>query len=155
MARTPSMTADECEAIIGRRGFVAIDSANRGTVQKWLTARGVNATAAKACTLAVLGAAYNDPSDRYLLETFAEDFRGVVRNDDKQGEPDMQPRTVTVSVKECDACKAPIGWLRSRRTRRFYPVNADRETGNRTTQRLPPLRDGWTGDTRRGGRGGR
>jgi cobaltochelatase CobS len=122
MARTPSMTAEECESALGRRGAVGVRSDNRGLVQKWLTARGVPAGIAKAATIQQLASAYNDTTDAYLAHLAAK----AVRNTDTQQEtPDtMSPRSVSVTKRECGACKAPIGWLRSRRTHKLYPVNA-------------------------------
>lgn len=40
MARVPSMTPQEAEAILGARGHLNVNSENRGTVRKWLVAAG-------------------------------------------------------------------------------------------------------------------
>lgn len=86
MARTPSMSAAECEAILGPRGRLSVTSDNRQHVQKWLTARGVPASVAKSARLGTLASAYNDTTDRYLT--------AMIRNAETRGipnEPEAEP----------------------------------------------------------------
>lgn len=66
MARTPSMTAEECEALLGPRGYIAVASDNRGNVQKWLVAKGVPAGIAKSLTISQLSQAYNGHDTTYV-----------------------------------------------------------------------------------------
>lgn len=66
MARTPSLTAAGAERLLGPRGQLRVTSANRVTVRKWLTARGVPGRVANSLPLAELQQAYNDTSDLTL-----------------------------------------------------------------------------------------
>jgi cobaltochelatase CobS len=59
MARTPSMTTDECEAQLGRRGDLRVTSDNRHMVRKWLSAQGFPALFAGGLSMTELGIAYN------------------------------------------------------------------------------------------------
>lgn len=57
--RTPSMTANEAEALIGPRGSTPINSANRHLVRKWLTAHGLPASYVVSLQTWKLSNAYN------------------------------------------------------------------------------------------------
>jgi cobaltochelatase CobS len=59
MARTPSMTTEEAEAILGRRGSLNVTSENRATVKKWLTAQGFPGLFVAGLSMAELAIAYN------------------------------------------------------------------------------------------------
>lgn len=92
MARTPSMTTEECESILGPRGSLLVTSENRGVVQKWLVARGVPASIAKSARLSTLTKAYNN--ETYLqgmLRNIAQrgDAQTKNNNQDKQDTNDM------------------------------------------------------------------
>jgi hypothetical protein len=111
MARTPSMSTAECESILGARGALCVTSDNRGTVQKWMVAKGVPASVAKSAKLSTLAKAYNDTSDRYvnaIIRNTQDAVKDAVqdneRHDDTHSIPEpkvqdedfrdrMQPRT--------------------------------------------------------------
>lgn len=63
MARTPSGTPAEFEKEIGPRGSTDINSANRGLVQKWLSANGVPSSYAKSLSLTSLQGVYDDTTN--------------------------------------------------------------------------------------------
>jgi hypothetical protein len=60
MARTPSMTAAEAEAVIGPRGHVTVTAENRGVVRKWFVAQGLPALFVGGLSMRELALAYND-----------------------------------------------------------------------------------------------
>jgi energy-coupling factor transporter ATP-binding protein EcfA2 len=64
MSRTPSMDAGEAEQLLGLRGNLRVTIENRGTVRKWLTARGLPSPAVGLLSMAELELAYNDASDQ-------------------------------------------------------------------------------------------
>ena len=66
MARTPSMTTDECEGILGRRGDLRVTSDNRHMVRKWLSAQGFPALFAGGLSMTELGLAYNQTDGKGL-----------------------------------------------------------------------------------------
>ncbi len=75
MARTPSMTAAEAEAAIGRRGDIVVTADNRGMVRKWFVAQGLPALFVGGLSMRELALAYNDTSgDQYarLLRKYEE-----------------------------------------------------------------------------------
>lgn len=59
MPRTPSRTPAECEAMLGARGHIRVDSTNRGIVKQWLTAQGFPALFVGGLSMTELGLAYN------------------------------------------------------------------------------------------------
>lgn len=59
MARTPSMTTAEAEALIGARGGVNVSTANRALVRKWVVANGFPAMFVAGLSMRELGLAYN------------------------------------------------------------------------------------------------
>lgn len=63
MARTPSMTPSEAEALLGQRGSLAVTAENKPLVKKWCTAMGI--PGAYVATLAMwrLEKTYNLPND--------------------------------------------------------------------------------------------
>lgn len=62
---------EELELVIGPRGAVRVTSKNRGIVQKWLTANGVQGVVAKKCTVMMLEIAYNDTANIALDKLLA------------------------------------------------------------------------------------
>lgn len=66
MARTPSMTTQECEASLGRRGDLRVNSDNRHMVRKWLSAQGFPALFAGGLSMTELGLAYNQTDGKGL-----------------------------------------------------------------------------------------
>lgn len=68
MARTPSMTPQECEQQLGPRGHLRVTSDNRHMVRKWLSAQGFPALFAGGLSMTELGLAYNDANDRGLAK---------------------------------------------------------------------------------------
>lgn len=66
MARTPSMSVSETEALLGARGTLQVTSDNKLTVRKWLTANGVPGMFAACLSRSDLQQAYNDKSDAAL-----------------------------------------------------------------------------------------
>lgn len=66
MARTPSMTPAECEAILGSRGSLFVTADNVHTARKWLTASGVPGMYAAGLARAAIAAIYNDSTDHKL-----------------------------------------------------------------------------------------
>lgn len=63
MARTPSMTTAECEAILGPRGALNVNADNRNTAKKWLVATGYPAAFVGGLSMFELAMAYNDKPD--------------------------------------------------------------------------------------------
>lgn len=59
MARTPSLSAQEAETILGPRGSIRVDATNRLTVRKWLTAQGFPSGFVCGLSMTELGLAYN------------------------------------------------------------------------------------------------
>lgn len=59
MARTPSMTTAEAEAILGPRGHLNVNSDNRATVRKWIVAQGFPALFVGGLSMRELALAYN------------------------------------------------------------------------------------------------
>lgn len=59
MARTASMTTQEAESLLGSRGSIRVDSTNRATVRKWLTAQGLPSGFVCGLSMTELGLAYN------------------------------------------------------------------------------------------------
>lgn len=105
MARTPSTTAEECEAILGPRGELTVHSENRGTVQKWLVARGVPAVKAKSMRLSTLAKCYN--AERYLaavLNNTADEETAISETpplpEQPAPTPQPVPRDVSAAKKE-------------------------------------------------------
>src|SRR5690242_2176424 len=72
MARTPSMTASEAEALLGARGYLQVNSDNRGNVRKWLCAHGLPSLYVCGLAMKALQAAYNDTTDKTLNRLKAE-----------------------------------------------------------------------------------
>lgn len=62
MARTPSMSPAECEAILGPRGRLFVTAENVHSARKWLTANGVPGLYAAGLARAAIAAIYNDTS---------------------------------------------------------------------------------------------
>jgi hypothetical protein len=59
MARTPSMTPQEAESILGPRGHLQVNSENRATVRKWLVANNFPALFVAGLSMKELALAYN------------------------------------------------------------------------------------------------
>lgn len=72
MARTPSMTPQECEAILGSRGRLFVTADNVHTARKWLTANGVPGMYAAGLARAAIAAIYNDASNTKLNDAKAK-----------------------------------------------------------------------------------
>jgi hypothetical protein len=75
MARTPSMTAAEAEAVIGPRGQITVTAENRGLVRKWFVAQGLPALFVGGLSMRELALAYNDiKGDQFarLLKKYEE-----------------------------------------------------------------------------------
>jgi hypothetical protein len=66
MARTPSMTPQEAETILGARGNLNVNSENRGTVRKWIVAQGFPALFVAGLSMRELGLAYNQTDGKGL-----------------------------------------------------------------------------------------
>ena len=66
MANKASMTAPEAESILGARGHLRINTDNRLTVRKWLTAQGFPSGFVAGLSMVELGAAYNDTTGKGL-----------------------------------------------------------------------------------------
>jgi hypothetical protein len=63
MSKSATMTIEDCEAELGSRGNVHINSINRGAVRKWLVAKGFPALFVGALSMIELGNAYNKTDD--------------------------------------------------------------------------------------------
>jgi cobaltochelatase CobS len=81
MARTPTHTRDEAEAILGRRGTIMLmehkeitqwAKENKPMLCKWLTAQGMLYQAAACLSYVELGKAYHDTSDQSLEKVFVK-----------------------------------------------------------------------------------
>jgi len=66
MARTPSMTPQECEALLGPRGRLFVTADNVHNARKWLTANGVPGMYAAGLARAAIASVYNDLSNAKL-----------------------------------------------------------------------------------------
>lgn len=66
MARTPSMTTEQCESELGRRGDLRVTSENRHMVRKWLSAQGFPGLFAGGLSMTELGLAYNQVDGKGL-----------------------------------------------------------------------------------------
>lgn len=63
MARTPSLSIADAEALIGQRGSVSVSALNRAQVRKWFTARGLPALFVGGLSMRELEYSYNDTTD--------------------------------------------------------------------------------------------
>ena len=89
MARTPSMTRDEAEKIIGLRGSLKdVTKDNRPTVAKWMTALGFRAAFVAGLSNRELLLAYNDTTKEaeFLTTLKAKWDKGVEMLGDDDGE---------------------------------------------------------------------
>jgi cobaltochelatase CobS len=82
MARIPSMTTEQCEALLGPRGACRIDSNNRATVRKWLSAQGFPALFSVGLSMIELANAYNQIDGRGLEQLRRKLAKGMADGDD-------------------------------------------------------------------------
>jgi len=88
MARTPSMTKDEAESILGARGSLVVDASNKGTARKWYTAQGLPGLFVAGLAMRALAAGYNDTSDK-TLDKFRDQASEAKADDDSAVVVDM------------------------------------------------------------------
>lgn len=99
--RTPSMTVEAAESELGHRGVLSVNAANRVTVRKWLTAKGVPASWVGKQRYEEMQKAYNDVTNtslNFMIE--AAKANGASDSDDdsddveESGEESVKTRTV-------------------------------------------------------------
>jgi hypothetical protein len=66
MARTPSMTPAQAEALLGVRGSLVLTGDNRDAAKKWLCAMGIPSAAAATMRYSAIAACYNDTTNTTL-----------------------------------------------------------------------------------------
>lgn len=89
MARTPSMSPAECEAILGPRGKLFVTADNVHTARKWLTANGVPGMYAAGLARAAIAAIYNDSSNAQLDKAKAKAAEANSEDSDTSGATPM------------------------------------------------------------------
>ena len=92
MARTPSMTREQCEAALGPRGSLTVNRVNKPDVKKWLSARGIPSTASVYMPYRQLQDCYNDISDR----AFERALQAAKRAQEEAGD-DPTPTTTEIA----------------------------------------------------------
>lgn len=82
--RTPSMTTQEAEAVLGPRGSLVVNADNKGTVKKWLTAHGLPGLYVSGLSYSILQWAYNDATNA-RLETLRAEAKASATEDGNDG----------------------------------------------------------------------
>ena len=80
MARSPSLTPAEAEALLGARGSLTVNSDNRATVRKWVVAQGLPALFVAGLSMRELALAYNQ-LDGTGLQALQRKYAEVDAND--------------------------------------------------------------------------
>jgi hypothetical protein len=84
MARTPSLTPQEAESLIGKRGHIAVNSENRPLIRKWVVSQGYPALFVAGLSMRELALAYNqtDGSGLAAIKRKLDELENGDENDD-------------------------------------------------------------------------
>lgn len=137
--RTPSMSIQAAEALIGPRGSIHVNSDNRTMVRKWLVANGFPSMFVGGLSLTELGLAYNQTDGAMLAKlreklAAARDEIGEDNSDDSDDAPKTAPKsnganghaiTAEGSDKAAAAARALAELFASTQGHKSGPIDAD------------------------------